>query len=274
MSIVVMVDSGASLPLYILKRKDIQVIPLSIELNENEIMELNDINYEQKANLMPIIHKPEISKIKKDIDRYLESGMDVLFITISSKLSNEYYDLVETFKNYDSSTISIIDSLNVGSGESLLVLKALELMDSGYGLKYITNYINKIKYDIKSTYVIENFPFLYAQNVCEDFECKYINFKDRYPILNLSDGDAKVSFNSAKLDAAYQIFEDNIFDSLSNNEINEVIISYVSNKEAIEKIKHSLKRRCKNITITLIKSNLFLKLCLGDNGVCYSIINK
>lgn len=274
MSIVVMVDSGASLPLHILKRKDVHVVPLSVELNENEILDINNFNYEENINYVPIIHKPEVSKIKRDIDRYVELGFDVLFITISSKLSNEYTDLTNIFSEYDSSIVSIIDSLNVGSGESLLVMKALELIDLGYGLKYITKCIDEMKHNIKSTYVIENFPFLYAQNVCKDFECKYINFKDRYPILNLNDGDAQVSFNSAKLDVAYRILEDNIFDNLSLEGNNEVIIHYVSNKDAIDKIRHSLKRRCKNIDINLVKCNLFLKLCLGENGVCYSIINK
>lgn len=274
MGIIIMIDSGASLPSSILKRKDIHVVPLRAELKENKVVELNENNHEINSDSIFIVRKPHIADIKNIVDKYIEEGLDVLYITLSSKLSNEYEDLAKAFKDYDHNQISIVDSLNVGTGQALLALKAIELVDKGYGLKYISNNINELKHTIKSTYIIENFPFMYSQNICKDFESKYINFKDRYPILNLYEGDARVCYNSAKLDVAYQILEDNIFDNINLNCENEILITYVSNKEEAEKIKKSLKRRAHNINVTLIKSNSFLKLCLGEKGMCYSIIKK
>ena len=83
-----------------------------------------------------------------------------------------------------------------------------------------------------------------------------------------------VTFNSSSLSVAYPIVEDNIFDNISYTKTNEIIINYVSNKDIAEKIKHNLKRKFKNLNITLVKSNSFLSLCLGNNGISYSIINK
>ena len=274
MSIVVMADSGASLPKSVLKRKDICVMPLKIEFTDGKIGTLRSEEKFDETSCIPIIRRPNIMDIREEVTKYINKGYDVLYITISSKLSKEYKDLLELTNEFDSSQFSVVDSLNVGTGEALIVLEALECIDKGYGLKQISKYLNEIKSEVKSTYVISNFPFLYAQDICKDLMYKYIEFSDRYPVMNLNNGDTDVTFNSSSLSVAYQIVEDNIFDNISYTKTNEIIINYVSNKDVAEKIKHNLKRKFKNLNITLVKSNSFLSLCLGNNGISYSIINK
>ena len=274
MSIVVIVDNGASLPSAVVKRKDVCVVPLNIELQDGRKMELVESNVAGEVPFSLNIHKPDILQVRETVLKYINQGDDVLYITISSKLSKEYEEIEKLRNELSSFAFKVVDSLNVGSGLTLLVMLALEKIDEGFGFKQTYNYLEIVKREIKSTYVIANFPFLYSQDICKDLRYKYLIYKDRYPIMNLLNGDTKVSFNSSKLEVGYSILEDNIVDNISNTKENMVIIHYVENREKAEAIKKSLKRKCSNIDVQIIKADSFLNLCLGEEGLSFSIVNK
>lgn len=273
MSIVVMVDSGACFPKNILKRKDVVVVPLVIGVEEHSFKDNKDlINKIDNCKSIPIIHKPSKEEVEKEIRKYIDNGHDVLYLTISSKLSNHYQDILEISKSLDSSSFAVIDTINLSTGETILLNLALDCIDKGYGLKQTCNYLNKMKYKIKSTYVVTDFNTLYVQDKCEDFKNKYPMYLDRYPITEVCDGEVKVTFNASSLDIAYQILENNIMDYIDSP--SDIVISSIENKDFINKLKKKLMKTFDNLNIIVVENNSLLKLCLGEKGIACSIVSK
>lgn len=276
MSIVVMVDSSACLPKSILKRKDLCLVSLGVSFDDENYEQLKEgKNFEisiSNSKRIPTIHKPSIKEVERVIRKYIDSGYDVIYIAISSKLSSHYNDLENLSKKINSVNFSLIDSVNIGSGEALLVMKAFEYIDKGYGIKKLTNYLNKVKYEVKSTYMTSDFDFLYAQNTCQDLRNDYLKHLGIYPIFNIYKGDIKYTFNSNDLSVAYQILENSIVDNSDINKESEILITYPDKDDIAYKLKKKILKQIKNASVTLIKNNSFLSMCLGKKGISCSII--
>ena len=133
MSIVVMVDSYANLSKAMLKKYKICLLPYNIMFKDKNIIDVNKFE-----NI-------DSEKVENHFRKYIDRGDDILYIGVSSHLSNSYNDVVEVSKKFDPSTIEIIDSLNIGAGEALLALYARDYIDKGYGLKQTAKYLNNIK---------------------------------------------------------------------------------------------------------------------------------
>jgi len=268
MSIVVMVDGGASLPKSILKRKDVVVLPLIDE----RVEKISMINFENVfSSYTSLIHNPLKDEVVKRIKKYIDNGYDVLYITISSRLSKHYNEILELTSSFDSSAFKVIDSLNMCSGEGLLVNLALNYIDKGYRLKQVYNCLERLRHDIKSSYIIGDFDTFYFQDKCDDVKNKYLEYYGRYPLVELHDGEGKITFSAKTLEAAYQILENNISDNLDDN--SDIFISGVNNKY-MQTLKKNLIKNYSNINVVTTQANPLLKICLGDVGVGYSIVSR
>ena len=88
MSIVVMADSGASLPKSVLKRKDICVMPLKLEFTDGKIGTLKSEEKFDETSCIPIIHRPNIMDIREEVTKYINKGYE-LFETMANNISLE-----------------------------------------------------------------------------------------------------------------------------------------------------------------------------------------
>ena len=269
MSIVVMVDGGACLPKSILRRKDVVVVPLVVE----QVDKSKVINSEEDLSThFPLIHSPSRDDVEKTIRKYIEYGYDVLYITISSKLSKHYREILEISSMFDKSMFKVIDSLDMCLGEGLLVNRALECIHKGYGLKQVYNHLENIKQEIKSSYIIGDFANLYFQNKCDDIKNKYLEYCDSYPIIEIYNGVGKIAFDSLDLKTTYQILETNICDKIKENDC--LFISAGKNNNHVQSLKKKLIKNHKEINVSIVEANPLLEILLGENGIGYSIINK
>lgn len=277
MSIIIMVDSGANLSRSMLKKYGLNVLPYNVTFrNGDTYRDVIDIKNLETLSLMIDEYKeiPEIDQVSdEEIENYftkiINQGNDILYIGVSSKLSSAINRVENIAKKFSDNMIQVIDSLNVGSGETLLALYAREYLDMGYGLKQTVKYLNEIKYNIKSFYTINEPTYMYKQNRCSEVNNNFMNFYHTIPVAQIDRGKIVVTFNGRKMDIAKQILKNSIIDNSNYIDTKHMVISYSGNKEDALKLKRNSSKLNKEFNIELMENSSSVFINTGDN--CLSV---
>jgi DegV family protein with EDD domain len=129
-------DSSCDLPEELIKRYNVHIVPLSVNISHTMYLERVDITpqefYEKMAmsRNLPTTSLPPPSLFKNLFMELAQSG-PVLCITISSGLSGTYESACQAKKEAGGS-IEVFDSLAGSLGHGLQVLKAAELAEKSY----------------------------------------------------------------------------------------------------------------------------------------------
>ncbi|MFL0194485.1 DegV family protein [Clostridium sp. WILCCON 0269] len=153
----IVTDSTADLPDSILKKYDIEVLPLLINLGENSYRDGIDIDIHTLLDKMDKSHVfPSTTQINPQIfsecySSYIKQGYKIVSIHLSSKMSGTYQSACIAKEMLETEDIIVVDGMNVTSGLGLQVIKAGKLKEDGLGIKEIERKIKEISLHIKST---------------------------------------------------------------------------------------------------------------------------
>jgi len=151
----IITDSASDLPKEYIKKYNVEIVPLTVELEGKIYKDGVDITTEKfnqlmiKSNQLPKTAHPSPETFKKVFLKYINDGYDILCLTISSKLSGTYQSAMIAKNNIKTSEkIFVFDTLAASSGEALQVIKASKLIQKGEKIKEVlrklTEYRNRI----------------------------------------------------------------------------------------------------------------------------------
>ena len=90
----------------------------------------------------------------------LDKGCDIIHIAFSSALSGSYNNVCmvarELLEEYTDAKITVIDSLNVSLGESLMVIHANNLKSSGAAYNEVVENLNEFKHHINVLFTVDD----------------------------------------------------------------------------------------------------------------------
>ncbi|AZV58599.1 DegV family protein [Clostridium sp. AWRP] len=153
----IITDSTADLPEYILKKYDVEVLPLIINFGEESYRDGIDIdtyslfNKMENSNIFPATAQVNPQVFLDCYNSYIKKGYKIISIHLSSKMSGTYQSACIAKETLKSDDIVVIDSMNVTSGLGIQVIKAAKLKEAGLGIKEIEKEVKKISPHIKST---------------------------------------------------------------------------------------------------------------------------
>src|SRR5690606_3395976 len=129
----IIVDSTADLPNEYFSKYNIEIVPLIVNINGKEYKDKVDISldslYQELRTGSDVkTSQPNIQDIHDTLIKYAENNDEVIFITISSKLSGTYqtvYLVIQQLKEeYPNFNISLIDSKGGSAIAGLMALQA------------------------------------------------------------------------------------------------------------------------------------------------------
>ena len=98
--------------------------------------------------------------IEEKFRALLDKGLDIIHIAFSSALSGSYNNVCmvarELSEDYTDAKITIIDSLNVSLGESILVIHANDLKDKGASYEEVVDELNAFKNHINVQFTVDD----------------------------------------------------------------------------------------------------------------------
>ena len=158
----VITDSTADLPVELVDKYDIEVIPLTVHFGDETYRDGVDIKLPEflekirNSDVFPVTSQINPQRFYETYKKYLEEGYKIISIHISSKLSGTYQSACIAKDMLESEDIIVIDSFNVTSGLGLLVWKACRLKEANYSISKIEKEIIETIPHIKSSLAFES----------------------------------------------------------------------------------------------------------------------
>ena len=125
-------DSLADVPENLIKRYDIEIIPLTIRINDIEYKDGVNITNEEfyklikESNEIPKTSQATYIQFQEIFKKYIDEGKRILYISGSSKVTGTYQSAMMA-KNDLEGEIYLFDSLNLSYGCGAQVVTACEM---------------------------------------------------------------------------------------------------------------------------------------------------
>ncbi|PRR79458.1 DegV domain-containing protein [Clostridium liquoris] len=244
----IITDSTSDLPKEIVKKYDIEVLPLLVNFGEDTYADGININIKTLLEKMDNSEEfPGTAQVnpQRFLDcykRYLDDGYKIISIHLSSKMSGTYQSACIARDTLETDCIKVIDSLNVTSGLGLLVLKAARLKEKGSNIAEIEEEIIKAIPHIRSV-----LAFAYLNNLVKGGRLSKTagvigNVLGIKPILAVDKGEMVVidKVRGSKKAIRY-IME--YLDKAGIKENEPVALAHIANKDILSSLRENLREK-------------------------------
>ena len=170
MKIALSAESTLDLSKELLQKYDINVLPFTVLLGENEykdgeITGPDIFEYVDKNKILPRTCALNEYQYRDYFRSFLENGYDaVIHISLSSGISSSYDNAEKASHKFDN--VYVIDSASLSTGIALEVIYARKLIDKGLDAKEVVEKVKaRIPY-VQASFVIQTLDYLYKGGRC------------------------------------------------------------------------------------------------------------
>ena len=187
----ILCDSITDLPVEIIDKYNIDVVPLTVIFNENEYLDGVDISskdfYEvlRENEALPKTSQATYAQFVKFFEKYKDD--EVLYLSGSSAASGTYQSSLLA-KNDIDSNITIFDTFNLSIGAGTFVIKACEMVEEGLSVEEIVTNLEKIKNNVGVFFSVDTLEYLKRGGRISSTKAALGNLLNIKPILTVNDG--------------------------------------------------------------------------------------
>ncbi|WP_419726638.1 DegV family protein [Terrisporobacter petrolearius] len=269
-------DSLADVPKNLVKLYDIEVIPLTIIINDIEYKDGQNLTNEEFYNLIkecdeiPKTSQATYIQFKEIFKKYLDQGKKILYISGSSKVTGTYQSAMIT-KNDLQGEIHIFDSLNLSYGCGAQVVTACEMNEQGKSIEDIVKKLEEIRDNILVLFAVDNLDYLKKGGRLSASKAAIGSILSIKPILQMQDGFI-VNIDQARghkkvisklISITKEHFKNNIEDK-------RIGIAHGGNEVEFEKLKEAINSELNftKMTETKIGPSIGSHTGAGTIGLC------
>lgn len=281
---IILTDSTSDLCAKFREEYNIDYVPMNITYDDKELkasLDWEEYTAKELYDLLRNGKKIKTTQVPMNVfeqvfKKYLDQGIDVLYISCSSALSGSV-NIARMIKdqvleNYPDGKINIVDSLISCLGQGLMVLKAAEMKKAGQSIDEITDYLEENKLKVHQVATVENLDYLKRAGRVKATSAFFGNLFGVKPII-ISDAKGqnyalrKIKGRRASLLHLVEYLKENIVDS--KNQI--IYIGHADSVEDAEFVKEHIEREveCKGVYIDYIGPIVGVSVGPGTISVYY-----
>lgn len=272
-------DSTCDLSPELIKRYDVEILPLYVTLGDESLKDGVDITPDQ-LYAWADEHKttPKTAAVTQAdaynvLKKYVEQGCQIVYTGISSEMSVSYGVVQLAAKEFPDAKIAVVDSRNLSTGVGHVVIRAAELAQEGKDAFEIKEELDQFTPLVRASFVVDTITYLYRGGRCSAvaaFGATTLNLK---PSIVVENGkmrpDAKYH---GKIDRALKKYVQAMEPSLLKACPDRVFITHSgSSEETVNAIKRYLEELnyFKEILITRAGCVISSHCGPGTLGVLY-----
>jgi DegV family protein with EDD domain len=193
MKIKLICDSLCDIPMELAEKHEIEIIPLTIIIEDNEYEDGIDMTNEEFYKTMKKIHTvPKTSQatymqFKEVFDKYKDE-YSIICINGSSKSSGTYQSAMMA-KNDTEGDIHIFDTLNLSLGSGQFVIKACELIEKNMDAKSIVGELEALRESVNLFFVPDSLEYLKRSGRVSVTTAAIGNMLSLKPVFSVKDGN-------------------------------------------------------------------------------------
>lgn len=200
MKIKLICDSLCDIPQEIQDKEYVEVVPLTIILEDKEYKDGVDINKEEyykllkATNALPKTSQATYIQFSEVFNRYLNEGYEIICINGSSKSSGTYQSAILARNDIEENKekVHIFDSLSLSLGSGQYVIKACELIENGLNVQDIINELEKIRESVVLLFAPSTLDYLKRSGRVSVASAIIGNMLNLKPIFSFPQGEAKL----------------------------------------------------------------------------------
>ncbi|NMM65284.1 DegV family protein [Clostridium sp. P21] len=246
----IITDSTSDLPLNIIEKYGIEVLPLLLSFDEETYKDGVDINLHTLLMKMdgnkdfPRTAQVNPQRFMECYKKYLSQGYKIISIHISSKLSGTYQSACIAKDALETEDIIVIDSLNVTSGLGIIVMKAGSLKNEGLGIHAIEEKIKNLIPHVKSALAFATMDNLIKGGRISKTTGTIASILGIKPILAVENGEMIVKDKVRGSKKAIRAILDYL-DKQGVKEGETSVLLHVENKDILDILREDLKDKNK-----------------------------
>ncbi|WP_343343816.1 DegV family protein [Terrisporobacter petrolearius] len=269
-------DSLADVPKNLVKLYDIEVIPLTIIINDIEYKDGENLTNEEFYKLIkeydeiPKTSQATYIQFKEIFKKYLDQGKKILYISGSSKVTGTYQSAMIT-KNDLQGEIHIFDSLNLSYGCGAQVITACEMNEEGKSIEDIIKKLEEIRDNILVLFAVDNLDYLKKGGRLSASKAAIGSMLSIKPILQMQDGFI-VNIDQARghkkvISKLISITKEHFKNNIEHKRIG---IAHGDNEVEFEKLKEAINSELNftKMTETKIGPSIGSHTGAGTIGLC------
>jgi len=268
-------DSSCDLPDDIIKRYDIHVVPLIVDIDGEFYREKADITPKEFYKKMSVSRElPKTSQPSPasflEVFNDLSGSGQVLCITISSGLSGTYQSAC-LGKELSCADVTVFDSLGGSLGQGLQVIKAAEFAEAGHPMEEIIEVLEKYRSEMNILILLNTLDNIVKGGRLSKFEgglAKLLDFR----VLLHSDNDGKVVLQEkvrGKKKFMNEVLHE-IIKRCPDMAARDVGITHFNNLEDAEFIKTKLLEKCHACNVIINDMEATMSTYAGEGGIIVS----
>lgn len=258
-------DSGCDLPKSYYEENNIELLPLRVQLNNNEYDDVISINSKEIYDAIRQGARPKTSQVSpelflKHFENLAKNEEEGIYIAFSSELSGTYNTAVmirnQVQEQYPSLKLAIIDSKCASLGFGLVVEEAVRLRNTGASLDEIEAKITALTPQMEHLFTVEDLDYLAKGGRVSKASAFLGGLLSIKPILNVEDGKlVPIEKSRGRKKAIARMLE--LMQERGDNFSEKIVgISHSDDVDFANEVKASIQERFspKAIQVTMIGS--------------------
>ncbi len=169
-NVTIVADSTCDLPIEIIEKYDIKIVPLSVLLGEESYYDGVNVfpediyKYVEQTDTLPKTAAVTPAQYFEIFEKYTSQGNAIVHIGLSSAISSSYQNACVAASEFED--VYCVDSKSLCTGMGLLVLKACDFREKGFDAKKIANRVNSLVSKVSTTFVLNSLEYLHKGGRC------------------------------------------------------------------------------------------------------------
>lgn len=279
----IIVDSTCDLPDEIIKKYDIKILPLRVNINGIDYADKVTINVDEVYNAMrkgayPKTSQPNLMDMQNLFIKYISNGDSIIFLSFSSRMSCTYQTVLSTIEElreeYPDVEMEVIDTKGGSTGSGLIALQASRLAAAGNSFKTIVKQARQLAEHIEHIFTITDLSWLVRGgriSKSSGFIGNVLNIK---PILHVNDGIIEVLKKARGRKNALNEVVEVVSERIKKFPDQIIGISHADDYETALELERMLKEKFKDAKFIINKIGSVLGVHLGIGGVGVFFLNE
>ncbi|MDP4097942.1 DegV family protein [Paenibacillus sp. P96] len=235
-------DSTSDLPRQWVEQYEIGIVPLYTVFGNESLRDGVDIIPEQlfkrvsREGRLPKTAAPSPADFIQYFSPYIDQGMDILYISLSSDLSSTYQNGRVAGGEFPEGRVHVVDSKNLSCGIGLLVMKAVKAVRNGLGIQEVVQVLEEIRPRIDTEFVIDTLEYLYKGGRCSGMQNLIGSLLKIRPVIKVIDGKMTPAYKvRGKREKAIDQMLSNALSQKDNMDLELVIVVHaLAEEDALE----------------------------------------
>lgn len=277
--ITLMVDSVSDLPESWRQQYDIKMVPLYVIFGETAYKDTVEITVPEMYRMVeerdeiPKTAAPSPGDFYQAFEQEINAGKDVLYISMSSKVSATYQNARLAAMDLPAERIHIVDSLHLSASYALLVIRAARALEQGRSITEVIKDIEKNRSKVEIDIIVDKLDFLSKGGRVSGVKHFIGNILKVHPVLKIIQGEvASVQKYRGKMGKAVDSIAQYIVENREHICPSLIVIAQTMAENTAERIRSYLMEHGLFKEVVIVEGGCTICAHTGPNSIAVSYL--